>query len=264
MKRSEQNAASKMRSKDAYAGPDIEVASGLFLPPSRDSSRAVFAPLHYEPKYAYPLIVWLHGAGCDEWQLIRIMPMLSMRNYLAVAPRGLRIKVAGPLGDVWGWPQQPADVAEAEQRIFESLAAARRKYHVAPRRVFLAGCGDGGTMAYRVAMSHPQHFAGILAMGGSLPRGNTPFANWTSIRQIPLFLAVCRESQTYPSQQACEDLRLLHSAGMQVTLRQYPGDQPVGPRVLHDANGWIMEWVTGTADSAHDSSADDCRRLPRR
>ena len=30
-----------------------------------DTSRAVFAPLHYEPNYGYPLLIWLHGAGGD-------------------------------------------------------------------------------------------------------------------------------------------------------------------------------------------------------
>jgi len=245
-------------------GQAFEVHCGLFVPPSRDSSRAVFAPLHYEPNYAYPLIVWLHGAGSDEWQLIRIMPMLSMRNYLAVAPRGLRIQGQGQAREAWGWPQQSDDVGEAEQRIFDAIDVARRKYHVASQRVFLAGCGDGGTMAYRVALSHPERFAGVVSIDGPLPQGNTPLAQWTNARRVPLFTAVCRDGQGYPPPRACEDLRLLHSAGMQVTLRQYPGNQPLSPQVLHDANSWIMELVTGAADPARDANADDCRRLPRR
>jgi hypothetical protein len=47
----------------------------------------VFAPLHYEPNYAYPLVVWLHAEGTDEQDLSRVIPRISMRNYVAVAPR---------------------------------------------------------------------------------------------------------------------------------------------------------------------------------
>src|ERR1700676_406196 len=49
---------------------------------------ALFGPLHYEANYAYPLLVWLHGPGDSEGQLKRIMPQISLRNYVAVAPRG--------------------------------------------------------------------------------------------------------------------------------------------------------------------------------
>ena len=55
-----------------------------------DFAHALFAPIHYEPGYAYPLIVWLHGCGGDERQLRQLMPLLSLRNYLAVARAGCR------------------------------------------------------------------------------------------------------------------------------------------------------------------------------
>ena len=47
---------------------------------------SLFAPLRYTPSYPYPLIVWLHGYGSDERQLVRVMPLVSMQNYVAVAP----------------------------------------------------------------------------------------------------------------------------------------------------------------------------------
>ena len=74
----------------------FQIESALFSPPAQDTTYALFAPLHYESGYAYPLIVWLHGRGNDERQLLRIMPQVSMRNYVAVAPRGLGGPTGGP------------------------------------------------------------------------------------------------------------------------------------------------------------------------
>ena len=75
-------------SADSRTSDSSEVdrrAAFLRLP---DAARALFAPMHYESNYAYPLIVWLHGANDDERQLKRIMPFVSLRNYVAVSPRG--------------------------------------------------------------------------------------------------------------------------------------------------------------------------------
>ena len=72
---------------DSLAPDSSELAGGRFSA-TPDAGHALFAPLHYESNYAYPLIVWLHGANDDERQLKRIMPFVSLRNYVAVSPRG--------------------------------------------------------------------------------------------------------------------------------------------------------------------------------
>ena len=66
---------------------DVQVEAGRFTPSGPGTNQWLFVPLHYEPNYAYPLIVWLHGAQDDERQLKRVMPFISLRNYVAVAPR---------------------------------------------------------------------------------------------------------------------------------------------------------------------------------
>src|SRR3954453_23077042 len=49
---------------------------------------ARFIPQRYEPNYAYPLLVLLHGRGGDEQQMVRAMPALSWRNYVGLSLRG--------------------------------------------------------------------------------------------------------------------------------------------------------------------------------
>ena len=66
---------------------------------------ALFAPIHYERRYAYPLLVWLHGDGGSERELRQLMPQVSVRNYVGAAARG--VAAGGDVDDRGGyaWPQ---------------------------------------------------------------------------------------------------------------------------------------------------------------
>jgi phospholipase/carboxylesterase len=229
--------------------PSFEIQTSLFTPPAHDTSHSLFAPLHYEPRYAYPLIVWMHAPGTmGERELSEIMPALSIRNYVAVAPRGFPggQEEAG-LG-LLDWPQTEEFIEEAERRVFHAVEAACRQCHVAGRRIFMAGFGTGGTMAFRVAMNHPNRFAGVVSLCGGFPRGLHPLAQLHVARRLPLFLVVGRDSLEYPPAEACDDLRLFHSAGMSVALRQYPCGQVLAKQMLRDVDRWIIDEITSPGD----------------
>ena len=243
------------RHKDLISQPAFSVDSALFSIPSDepgcDFPHTIFAPLHYEPGYAYPLIVWLHGPDDNERQLLRIMPLISMRNYLAVSPRA---PLAGSeREDCYQWQQTDENTRQAEQRVFACVEAARKRFRVAPGRIFLAGFDFGGTMAFRVALDNPDRFAGVLSFGGRLPSGHNPFGRLTEARNLPIFLAGGRDSGEYPPEAVCDDLRLCHTAGMSITLRQYPCGQELAPQMLRDMDRWIIEQITAGADSSADS-----------
>lgn len=233
------------------AGPTLSVQvemASLTKGTRRDVPHALFAPMHYEPNYAYPLVVWLHGPNDDERQLQRIMPLLSLRNYVAVGPRGNVAAPNGRPGFRWSDSIEPAP--EAEHHVFEAIDAAKARYHIAEQRIFLAGLENGGSLAYRVAAQHPGRFAGVLSVGGELPVTGSPRARLTNLRDTPLFIAQGRDSERYPVDQLCTDLRLMHSAGLSITVRQYPCGDELNTQILHDMDVWMMEIVTGTPASA--------------
>ncbi len=215
-----------------------------------DSSRCVFAPVHYEPRYAYPLLVWLHGPDADERQLMRIMPLVSMRNYVAVAPRGFLHPDAASEGRQDCWPQSPDHIDAAAERVFEAVETVQQRFTVHRQRVFLAGFDCGGTMAFRLAMNHPEKFAGVLSVGGRFPRMHHPLRQLNLARRIPIFLAVGRDSHLYSPEHACDDLRLFHTAGMSITLRQYPCAHQLAPQTLRDVDRWIIEQITPASQPA--------------
>ena len=221
------------------------VISARYAPAVERGGCAVFGPLHYESNYAYPLVVWLHGPGDDESQLKRIMPLVSMRNYVAVAPRGTRHIRATGGRPAFIWPQTEPDIGLADERVLAAIRAAMRKYNIHEKRVFLAGFDCGGTMAYRVAMRHPNRFAGVLSLGGAFPTGHAPLNRLAEARRLALFIASGRDSGKYPPDHVCADLRLFHSAGMDVCLRQYPCGQELAPQMLADVDRWIMDQIGG-------------------
>ncbi len=210
--------------------------------PTSQLVHCLFTPLHYEPNYRYPLIVWLHSPKANELELRKVMPGISMRNHVAVAPRGTVSAGAGD--DGFTWDARPAELQLAEQHIFDAIACAQRQFNVGEDRVFLAGFDRGGTIALRVGLKHPDRFAGIVSLGGAFPKGGTPLVELDRARKLPVFLGCGRESQAYPTSNVCDNLRLMHSAGIHVTLRQYPCGQMLDPTMLADVDRWIIERIT--------------------
>ena len=221
-------------------GDASEVEAGRFR---AGAGSALFAPLHYEPNYAYPLIVWLHGANDDERQLKRIMPFVSLRNYAAVAPRGTVApdEAAGRLG--CSWSQSEDHILLAEHRALEAVAEARRQWNIHSDRVYLAGFGAGGTMAFRLALNLPRYFAGAISINGPFPTGLRPLAQLQAVRRLNFLLASGRDSGHYPPPAVCSDLRLIYAAGMSISLRQYPCGDDLTTHMLADVDRWIMQQI---------------------
>jgi phospholipase/carboxylesterase len=171
------------------------------------------------------------------------MPRVSTRNYVAIAPRGCTPNRRHTHRYDW---QQTSDAIEASESLVAGcLAAATRQFNVHPRRIFLAGYGTGGTMAVRLAWNDPARFAGVVSINGPLPSSLRPLREINELRRVPCLLATTRDSQIYPQDRVCSDLRLLHSAGCTVALRQYPGADELTREMLSDMDRWLMELVCG-------------------
>lgn len=204
---------------------------------------SLFSPLHYEPNYAYPLVVWLHGPRDDERQLNRVLPHMSVRNYAAIGPRGTCLHDDDTPGFHWG--ENDGAVLAAETHVLEAIDAARKRWNIAADKIFLAGFQCGGTMALRLGLRHSHLFAGALSIGGPFPISGQPLVALQHARRLPLFIGYGRDSDTYTVDRVCAELRLFHAAAMKVSLFQYPCGDELTTKMLVDVNRWIMERVTG-------------------
>lgn len=206
------------------------------------SGSSLFLPLHYEKNYQYPLVVWLHDNGDEPHQIHRVMPQLSVQNFVAAAPQA-------PVGSTscgYYWEQDDATISEAADTVLATIDMARCKANIASQRIFIGGYGAAGTMAFRVALTHPDIFAGVASVNGPLPEGSAPLGRWSSSRNLEVFWSHFRASEEFSQNQLCRQLKLLHVAGFSVTVRQYPGEGELTATSLTDLNRWIMELFDST------------------
>ena len=98
-------------------------------------------------------------------------------------------------------------------------------------------------MAVRIAWNHPERFKGAATIGGSLPECHRPLQHVNRLRRLPLLLACGQNASVFDQQLVCDNLRLLHSAGMIVALRQYPCADDLRTTMLNDLDHWVMNIV---------------------
>lgn len=215
---------------------------GIDEPSYMDEQVCLFGPERYEPGYEYPLIVWLHSCGSAERELENVMPALSLQNFVACAPRGP--SATDPCGKTFRWTDSPAATAISEELVFEAIAAAQAEFSIASNKIFLAGFGSGGSMAWRIGLRYPQRFAGVISICGGFPRAHKPLSNYGTARSLPTMWLYGAESHDCGVEAVCDALPMMHSANLAVEIRQYPCGNELLSNMLSDVNHWAMQHVT--------------------
>lgn len=207
--------------------------------PATTPAYSCFAPMHYEAGYSYPLIVWLHGAQSNEDELPQVMPLISTRNFVAIAPRGT--SYVQNIRGAYTWDDTTDSIAEAAERVEDCIQVARERFNIHADRIFVAGHSAGGTMALRLGLEHPERFAGAISLGGQVPRGSRLLKHVNRARNLPLLLSASPTEGVYSTDEVMQDLRFLHNAGMSLSLRMYPEGDELTTVMFKDLNSWVME-----------------------
>jgi phospholipase/carboxylesterase len=200
-----------------------------------------FLPTGYEPNYPYPLLVFFHGHGGNEEQILRLAPKLSRRNFICIGLRGpepVCVREDGRYGYSWG--QDGRCDVQVEDYVFQAVEHTRRSYHVHSERIYLAGICEGATFAYSLGLQFPDKVAGVIALNGSMPRGG-PLWRLPEIRQLSVFIGHGIANSVVPLSNARRDHRLLYTAGVSVRLHTYPATHKLHSHMLRDINRWIIQ-----------------------
>lgn len=199
-----------------------------------------FLPVGYEPRYAYPLLVFFHGDGGNEEQILKLAPRLSRRNFISIGlrgPVGHGLRPSGQLGFGWG---DAVYAGLVEEYLLRAVQQTRQHYHVHSERIYLAGFAEGATMAYRLGLSMPEKLAGVVSLNGCMPRQDRPLLRFPEVRSLRAFLAHGIANSVVPLSLARQDYRLLYSAGMPAELHTYPTNHRLHRDMLRDLNRWVI------------------------
>lgn len=215
---------------------DRRFAPGAWLGDDR-----LFTPLGHEPRYDYPLLVWLPDGrpAAHEvrgFDLSRVMKRVSLRNYVAVQPDGASKVMRSTSSHT---------SSDLEEAVWRSIDRVSSRIAIHPDRIFLVGQGQGGCDAFRIACRHPRAFAGVVSLGGPFPLDEGLFGRLSDVRRLPMLLCCRRTAVAGAATHTDRTLRLFHAAGAALAMRIYPGSSDLSKAVLADVNRWIMDEVAG-------------------
>lgn len=203
--------------------------------------RLVFVPEGYESNYPYPLVIWLHGAAGSHRDLQTVMPQISTRNYLGLSLRATAAD--GRHGSDVCWPEDGRGLGRLEREIRASVRRLRRDYHVHTERIFLAGFDDGATTALRLLLRRPEWFGGAIALCGRSLGPKLPLARFRELNGKPVLLGTGIRDEAAPIEEMIDTARMLHSAGLRVSLRVCDAAHEPAPKMFSQIDEWIMSHV---------------------
>lgn len=117
----------------------------------------LWLPEPFEPRYAYPLLVWLHDDGEDELADANIADAAAAQNMIVMSVRAPHVS-----GDGFDWSPTKADVdgASVWSVVSEELACLPAELNLHPQRFFVAGRGAGAVAAWRAWIANSDRIAG--------------------------------------------------------------------------------------------------------
>ncbi len=151
---------------------------------------ALYVPHRYDPARTWPLFVVLHGAGGNADTMLRTVcgagpwgwrvlpgrepfPPFPERAAFVLSPYGLTTR--DPFD---GYKASAAEVMAA-------IDAVQADYTIDPRQTYLLGVSMGGGGAWRLGLTHPDRFAAIAPVSGTLP---LPLINAGDAPNLPVLV----------------------------------------------------------------------------
>ncbi len=202
----------------------------------------VYVPHNYEPNYSYPLIVWLHGAGGNEHELLSLMPAISDRNYLGLSFRGT-LTAADLIPGGYRWAHAEADVVAFEEELQATVRQLRQTYHIHSERIILVGFDDGASMALQLMLRRPEWFGGAVSLAGRFPKMKNALERFRDLQGKRVLIGGGTRDRVSSVETVVRSARLLHAAGIDVSTRIVDAGHEVTTTMLSQINYWVMEGI---------------------
>lgn len=199
------------------------------------------APTH-SPVSEHPTLIFLHGRGANEDDLLGLAPSLDPGLLLISARAPYPFPASG--GFTWydvsatGMPD-PAKFISSYDRLVAFVNDCISSYPVDSKKVFLFGFSMGTVMAFSLALTLPQYFRGIIANSGYIPEGTHLSFRWQELQKTDIFLAHGTHDPVIPIDFARRAQELLSRSNAGLTYREYPMMHQLSEQSLTDIAAWM-------------------------
>ena len=207
----------------------------------------------YEPDGdgPHPTILTLHGRGANALDLLGLAPYLCKGKFLMICPQGPLETPIGPdaFGYAWypmsmGGPPDIGAILSSRQMLQQFLDSCLQRYPVDAKKLVVLGFSQGGVMAYSLALSSPERFAGMAVLSSWLPKELIPkLSVKEGVQSLPTMMQHGTRDQLIELQRARDSVEQLRTLRVPLTYREYDMGHEITPRGLTDLSAWLEEKV---------------------
>ncbi len=197
----------------------------------------------------HPTIIYLHGRGADEEDLLGLSGFFDER-FLSIAVRA-------PYGFEYGGGYTWYDILELGKpkpdmfnSSYEKLSAfideACTHYPVDPERLFLYGFSMGTVMAYALALTRHELYAGIVANSGYLAEETHLNYKWNEVAGKKVMITHGRLDDVIPAAASRRALELFQKAHASVIYKEYEVGHQLSDQCVADTASWLKQQLEHT------------------
>jgi predicted peptidase len=210
----------------------------------------VYVPSNYDPARAWPVVLFLHGAGergADGLLQTEVGIATAIRRFPQRYP-AIVVMPQAPRDSFWGGPPGEAAMAALDRTCAE--------FNADPRRVYLTGLSMGGHGSWMLAYRHAERFAAALVICGfvgdrpnrasTVPAGDgTPQQRMAArVKQLPIWIVHGEADSRVPVGESRSMHDALRAVGADVHYTELPGtdhDSWTATYASESIIGWLFD-----------------------
>lgn len=197
----------------------------------------------------HPTILALHGWGANALDLLGLAPYLAGGRFQVLCPQGA---VEVPLGPMvgYGWfpltmgaPPDAAAFAAGVADVRRFLEAALRRYPIDTSKLVVFGFSQGGVIAYALALTEPERFAGLVALSAWLPEAVAERLPPRPRERLPTLVHHGTRDELIDVARGRDSVEILRRLRVPVTYREFEMGHEINAESLKHLAAWLEDKV---------------------
>lgn len=194
----------------------------------------------------HPALLFLHGRGADEEDLLGLAPSFDPRLLIISARAPYPFAYSG--GFTWydvgdGGAPEPTMFKSSYDKLVTFIRDVHTGYPIDSARFFLFGFSMGTVMSYALALTEPALIRGTIAHSGYIPEDTGLTFRWTELSQTEFLVIHGTQDPVIPVHVAHRAKELLTRAHARFLYREYPMTHLISDESLTDSSAWLTQHI---------------------